>query len=197
MMTIGNDGGSRISGTSTSQWNSLLNLIYSHSNTNKFSGKLQNVYSLESGYSHHMTGRIDFLNNVKLVCPYTIGLLNGSVVVAVEQTSMCLGPKLTTKYVIFILDLKCHLIFLGQLLDNVDYFITLYYGLCAIPDHISRTLIEVGEQTNEIFLYRPLNLPSLSAGSAHSSCSRILWHMRLGYCSNLVVDKLLWKVFYF
>lgn len=51
--------------------------------------------------------------------------------------------------------------------------------------------IEVGDQKNEIFLYRPLNLSSLFDRSAQFFYSNSLWHKRLGHPSNFVVEKLL------
>lgn len=63
--------------------------------------------------------------------------------------------------------------------------------LCAIHDRISRTPIGVGEQRNEVFVYKSLKMPPLYTCSTKASDSRKLWHIQLGHPSNLVVDKLL------
>lgn len=50
-------------------------------------------------------------------------------------------------------------------------------------------VIGVGEQRNEIFLYRLLQLSSLVAYSVRPKDSFDLWHARLGHPSSFVVNK--------
>lgn len=61
--------------------------------------------------------------------------------------------------------LKCNLISLGQLMDEANYFNTLFDNLCIVQDCISRMMIGVSERKDRIFLYKLLHLLSHFTGS--------------------------------
>lgn len=62
-----------------------------------------------------------------------------------QQGSAYVGPKFSIDNVLFIPALKCNLISLVQLYDDVDIFITIYRGVCVIQDHTLKMPIGVGE----------------------------------------------------
>lgn len=68
-----------ILGLSQEQWNSLLTLLNnnnSFSSSEKLTGKICDIWILDSKCSRHMTGRKDFLKNIKPTLPYVFGLPN-------------------------------------------------------------------------------------------------------------------------
>lgn len=70
-----------------------------------------------------MIGRKDLLKNLQSGGPYFICLPNGSEVIAIEQGGVYLGPNFNVRNVLFIPELKCNLIFLGQLMEDTNRFI--------------------------------------------------------------------------
>lgn len=102
-----------------------------------------------------------------------------------------MGPNFTVHNVLFIPQLKCDLISLGQLMEETDYFITFSNSLCVIQDPISRMPIGVGKRNDRVFINRPLQLSSLFVGSTTSIDSNTLWHLHLGHQSNFVIKSLL------
>lgn len=100
-----------------------------------------------------------------------------------------MGQNFILKNVLFISNLKCNLISLGQI--EAKYFVTLFNGVCKLQDPISRTPIGMGEWRNEIFIYGLLQLSSLFSYSANSTDSYDLWHGRLGHPSHFVLNEYL------
>lgn len=88
-------------GFSTDPWNSLLTLLNNQSTADKLSSKIDNIWILDLGCSHHMNGKREFLTNLKPTSPYTFRLQNGTNAIAQEQGSACLGPNFTIHYVLF------------------------------------------------------------------------------------------------
>lgn len=76
----------------------------------------------------------------------------------------------------FIPELKCNLISLGQLMEYTNCFIFMSNGMCVIQDSISMMPIGIGAQKNGIILYRLINLAILFASCVCSSESRDLWN---------------------
>ncbi|KAI5659347.1 hypothetical protein M9H77_28140 [Catharanthus roseus] len=64
---------------SSEKWSKLLTVINNTDVTqsDKLSS-MKNLWILDSGFSHHMTSRKDFVSNFNIVYPYTIGQPNGT-----------------------------------------------------------------------------------------------------------------------
>ncbi|KAI5666937.1 hypothetical protein M9H77_16790 [Catharanthus roseus] len=75
-----------ISNLSSEQWSKLLTFINNKDVTqfDKLSS-MKNLWILDSGCSHHMTGRKYFLSNLNNVYPYTIGQPNGTKSIALQE----------------------------------------------------------------------------------------------------------------
>lgn len=69
-------------------------------------------------------------------------------------------------------------------LSALSLFLEIYY---ILQDHISKTLIEVDDRRNGVIVFKPLHFLPLHAYSANINGLSDLWHIRLGYLSNLVV----------
>lgn len=107
--------------------------------------------------------------NLWHVFPCTIYLSNGSKVIASEQGSIQLSPNFVVQNVFFIPELRCNLISLGQLMDEINCFVTLADDLLIIQDCTLRMPIRVSKQKDRIFLYQPLQLSSMFPGSVRLS----------------------------
>lgn len=90
----------------TDQWNSLLNILNNKFNTDKLSGKVISKLILDSGCSHHMTGRRDLFKSIMTTALYTIGMPNGVEAVTTKQGSVALSLNFIIDNVLFILELK-------------------------------------------------------------------------------------------
>lgn len=85
-----------------------------------------------------MSGKRDFFLNLQPCGPYLIGLPNGSTMVAPERGSVFMGPNFTVHNILFIPELKCNFISLGELMKETNCFISISNGLCVIQDPISK-----------------------------------------------------------
>lgn len=99
------------------QWNFFVNLLNkkSSSNFDKLSGKLSENWILDSGYSHHMSVRKNFLENLQSFPPYNVKLPNGSQARGVQMCLTSLNPNLKIHNVLHIPQLRCNLIALSEL----------------------------------------------------------------------------------
>lgn len=104
----------------------LLNNQNFGSNLDNFLGNIELIWILDSGCSHHMKGRKDFLKNLKHVSPYVIGLPNGFEAVATQQGNVSLGLSFWVHNMLFIHKLKCSLISLAQLMRESNFFVTIF-----------------------------------------------------------------------
>lgn len=115
---------------STNQWNSLLTLLNNQYSADKLFGKLENLGIYDLACSCHMIGRQDLLTNLRYASPYTVGLPNKTEAIVSQQGDEHLGPNFILKNVLFIPNLECNLISLGQI--DTNYFITLFNGVCML-----------------------------------------------------------------
>ncbi|KAG8374560.1 hypothetical protein BUALT_Bualt10G0008100 [Buddleja alternifolia] len=94
------------------QWIALLNLLSScKSNTNeKLSGKNALNWIIDSGTSHHMTGRIECVTDLKDILKCAVGLANGNQTMALKEGSIRLGKHMHLENVLYVPSLNCNLI---------------------------------------------------------------------------------------
>jgi len=87
---------SGLSGLSSEQWNTLLNLLNSQKDSNsRISGKRNSMeWILDTGASHHMTGNRKILRDIVSVIPLSIRLPDGNVTIANTEGTVVLARHL-------------------------------------------------------------------------------------------------------
>ncbi|KAH9672345.1 hypothetical protein KPL70_017686 [Citrus sinensis] len=181
---------SSLSGLSSEQWNTLLNLLNSKKDSHsRISGKRNSMeWILDTGASHHMTGNRKILCDSIYVIPCSIRLPDGNVTIANTKGTVVLASHLRLNNVLFMPSLTCNLISVSQLIRDVNCFIQFYDQLCVIQDRITRMLIGAGEQREGLYYFWDIGSASGLSSVANRACD--LWHRRLGHPSSKVVQLL-------
>ena len=143
------------------QWNSIANFVNQKQTKDKLSGKKQQLvlygthskYDLiiDSGASHHMTGDINLLTNLKSINLVAISLPDGGVAWATRYGTLNLGGKLILHQVLYAPQLSITLISVSQLLKDIASCVIFTKQFCVIQDLASRTLIGAGEERDGVY----------------------------------------------
>lgn len=113
-----------VNGLNDTQWRQLLTLLNANNTSNsnnaeKLSGMNSLSYwILDTGATHHITGRYDILTDVKDMAPVMIILADGRQRISVKEGSVRLESHLVLKSVFYVEEMKSDLISLGQLMDE-------------------------------------------------------------------------------
>jgi len=73
---------------------------------------------MDTGASHHLTGRFETLTNVREMPPVLIIMADGREQVSYKEGSISLGSHLVMKSIYYVEELKSDLMSLGQLMDE-------------------------------------------------------------------------------
>lgn len=134
-----------------------------------------------------MTCTDSWLFNVQNAnCP--VGLPNGKSVNATKEGSIYLSNNLNLKHVLFVPELRCNLISISQLIDDIHCTVQFTSTSCVIQDQ-SRALIGTSVRRDGLFYFDAENSVSQIAVNAVSS-TLDLWHKRMGHPSERVVKLL-------
>ena len=74
---------------------------------------------IDSGASHHMTGVLHTLMDIHPISLCMVGLPNGKTVLANKEGSLVLTEILTLKRVFLVEELKCNLISVSQMINEM------------------------------------------------------------------------------
>ncbi|XP_057984651.1 uncharacterized protein LOC131169439 [Hevea brasiliensis] len=155
------------------QWAALLGMLNSCQNGgNETLTGTQRIFPwiIDTGASHHMTGTLAFLSELRDIVPCSIGLPNGEKTLAVKEGTVLLGGDLKLQQVLYMPNLNCNLIFVSQLLNDSNLVIQLTNKICAIQDLNSRNLIGAGEQLVGLYFLKGFT----SVHACKTSCVGIL-----------------------
>ncbi|KAG7599411.1 Reverse transcriptase RNA-dependent DNA polymerase [Arabidopsis suecica] len=180
-----------LSGLNDHQWKSLVQMLEERKSTS--TDRLNGTWFLESwiidtGASNHMTGSLDFLNEVCDMSPVLIKLPDGRFTTSTRQGTVQLGSSLKLSAVYLVDELKCHLISVSQLTRDSGCVFQITDRLCVVQERISRTVIGAGEQRNGLYFFRGVAVASAVQRMALQPLE--LWHKRLGHPSSTILNLL-------
>ncbi|KAL2940785.1 Retrovirus-related Pol polyprotein from transposon TNT 1-94 [Bienertia sinuspersici] len=170
-----------IPGLNSDQVQRLLSLITTSPSSEQLHGK-QSVWLFDSGASHHMTGALDCLFDCSDLPPHPVSLPDGVQTSAVKQGSVRLSNNFVLHNVLYVPNLKCNLISVGQLILDSNTIVTFTDKLCIVQDRNTRTPIGLGDFRDGVYHYVPVT----TSISAHATTfdSVMLLHQRLGHPSS-------------
>ena len=108
-------------GLNDQQWRMIKSILNANkeSSAEKQTGMSSfSPWIMDTGASHHLTGRFDALSNVRDMPPVLIIMADGREQVAFKEGSISLGSHLVMKSVYYVEELKSDLLSLGQLMDE-------------------------------------------------------------------------------
>ena len=181
-----------INGLSGEQWQTLLNILNSTKigATEKLTGKCFSIqWILDTGASHHMTGRLDCLSHVEDMMECPVGLPNGEQTAATKEGKVELNDELKLANVLYVPSLQCNLVSISQLIDEIDCIVYFTKKFCAIQDRSTRTVIGVGERREGLY-YLQGRTTGISVATIQAGKETVfkLWHKRLGHPSFKVLE---------
>ena len=147
-------GPSDVKGITTAQWDTLVSLLNNIKvgATDKLSGKCTSLpWILDTGASHHMTGTLACLTNIKDIMGCSVGLPNGQHTTTTKEDNVLLSDTLTLTNVLYVPSLNCNLVSVSQLVNESNRVIAFSDKFCVIQDHTTRTLIGMGEQREGLY----------------------------------------------
>ncbi|GJY92006.1 retrovirus-related pol polyprotein from transposon TNT 1-94 [Tanacetum coccineum] len=170
-------------GLNSKQWETLLQMLKNGSRSIvKMNGKY--IWIIDSGASHHMTGMIEELFNLKEIVQCSVELPDGNIVVAKKKGDVRFDNGFILKIVLYVPGLTCNLLSVLQLLDEGNCIIQFASNICVIHDLTSRTVIGAGERRDGgLFYFREVPTPRLFKMTTTTSIPFDLWHKRLGHPS--------------
>ncbi|XP_021734823.1 uncharacterized protein LOC110701484 [Chenopodium quinoa] len=124
------------------QWRAIAGFI---GNTQipdeRLNGEFDNtLWIVDTGGSRHVTCDDIWLFDTSHISHCPVGLPNGKTVNATKEGSVRLSSKIVLKHVLFVLDLRCNLISVSQLIDDAHCTVQFNSNMCALQDQ-SRELI--------------------------------------------------------
>lgn len=183
-----------VSGLTKQQWKSIKSIhngnIKTDKEVDKLSGKTSTslTWILDTGASHHLTGRYDALIDVRKMALVLFIMADGREHVLVKQGSIRLGNNLVMKSVYYVEELKSDLISLGQLMDEKKCILQMADSFLVVQDRISRMVIGAGRRVGGTFHFR--SMESVAAVTTKEEKLLELWHCRMGHASAKVVQLL-------
>lgn len=181
-----------LAGITDAQWHTLVTLINSQKTRSdtRLSGKIDEpLWILDTGATHHMTGRLDLLKNIRPVAPVPVTLPAGANVLSNQQGTIQLTSHIHLKNVYYVDGFHTNLISFGQLLTDQSLVGQVTDRLVILQDRTTRTLIGAGERESE-GLYHFRGIETVTAFQTTTTDEGVLWHRRLGHPSSRVVDLL-------
>ncbi|KAJ1440404.1 hypothetical protein SESBI_01976 [Sesbania bispinosa] len=143
-----------ISGITLAQWQQLLDTLNVPKTKDRLHGKNDIPWIIDTGASHHVTGNLSSLINVKKITNIPVGLSDGKDATTTKEGSVILDGGLQLDNVLFVPQLTCNLISVSQLIDASNCIVQFTNALCVIQDRKTRTLIGEGERIDGLYFFR-------------------------------------------
>ncbi|XP_019090632.1 PREDICTED: uncharacterized protein LOC104737602 isoform X1 [Camelina sativa] len=97
----------------------------------KLIGKICGDVILDTGASHHMTGDLSVLSNLKDTSPYTIGFADGNTTSSRQTGVFRLSDRISLYDVLYVPDLNCSLVLVSKLLKDSNCFAFFTDAMCV------------------------------------------------------------------
>ncbi|KAG7536483.1 GAG-pre-integrase domain [Arabidopsis suecica] len=174
------------------QIQALAQMLKGQSNNgtaDKLSGKTHfgNVI-LDTGASHHMTGKLSLLTDIVVIPPCSVGFADGSNTFASHMGVFPLSTNVALTNVLYVPTLTCTLLSVSKIVKQTKCVATFTDTICVLQDRFSRTLIGSGEEREGV--YYLTDVATAKIHTATVSSDQALWHQRLGHPSFTVLSSL-------
>ncbi|XP_010425644.1 PREDICTED: uncharacterized protein LOC104710704 [Camelina sativa] len=180
-----------VNGLNDQQWRALKSILNAgkENTTEKVSGKSSfPSWIMDSGASHHLTGRFETLSNVRDMPPVLIIMADGREQVSLKEGSIRLGSNLILKSVYYVEKLQSDLIFVAQLMDENRCVVQLADTFLVVQDRASRMVIGAGNRVGGTFHF--CSIETVAAVTTNEEKEYEMWHNRMGHPSAKIVGLL-------
>lgn len=174
-----------LTGVSSDQVQQIIELLNKQSSS-KLQGKADVHWIIDTGANNHVTSELLLLRNIKTIANNPILLPDGQIVNANQMGSLTLEGGLFIDNVLYVPQINCNLISVTQLCDESNCYVQFTDKMCVIQDHLTRTVIGVGERQDGLYFFR--GVPGVRVMAV--DCVVDLWHQRMGHPSEKVLKLL-------
>ncbi|XP_050895027.1 uncharacterized protein LOC127101610 [Lathyrus oleraceus] len=191
---VSHGDGFGLAGISEEQLQSLVGFLNVHkANSNdKMTGECDmNTWIIDTCCSNHMIGNLNHMRELRDIQSCSVGLPNREHASAIKEGSIVLEGGLKLDNVLFVPKLKCNLISVSQMMNELKCVIQFTDKLCVMQDRTSRTLIGAGEQRDVLYFFRGVRRERACKTDGFHPMD--LWHKQLGHPS-LKISKLIPQV---
>ncbi|XP_010257798.1 PREDICTED: uncharacterized protein LOC104597773 [Nelumbo nucifera] len=167
-----------LNGLSSEQWNMLLNLLNTQKEgSQRLSGKQKlSEWIIDTKASHHMTGNLESMRDIKNIIPCSVGLPDGKATIAEKEGTIALDDHLKLTSVLYVPSLNCKLLSVSQLIEESNYIVQFTNKFCVIQDRTTRMLIGAGEQREGLYYFQ--SIASTRAMKTIECRTSDIWHQR-------------------
>ena len=155
----------------------------------KLSGKVLGDIIIDTGASHHMTGNLSLLVNVRKTLPCSVGFADGSMTMSASLGEMVVSDRLSLKEVLYVPDLNCSLISVSKLLKHMNCFALFTDAICLLQDRSTKTMIGAGEERDGVYYFKDVKAALVNRTDG-KVVDHLLWHRRLGHPAFSVLSVL-------
>ncbi|CAA7044030.1 unnamed protein product [Microthlaspi erraticum] len=145
---------------------------------------------IDTGASHHMTGDLSLLRDVRDIVPSAVLFPDGNTSRAIKLGTLSLNDDYFLRDVLYIPDFNCTLISVSKLLKQTGCIAIFTDTLCVVHDRFSRTLIGAGEEREGVYYFTGVTVARSHHATKDKTSPSVLWHRRLGHPSYKVLSAL-------
>ena len=184
-----------VTGLSDNQWKSIMNIL----NANNAKGPTNTAETLtgmttkpswiwDTGASHHLTGKLEILNELQDMEPVLIVLADGHETISVKEGKVRIGQGLVLNSVFYVEGMPSDLNYVGQLMDENGCVVQMADRFLIVQDRITRMAIGAAKRDQGAFCLR--SMENAGAAITKDEESFTLWHKRMGHRAAKVVCSL-------
>ena len=133
-----------------------------------------------------MTGNLKMTQATEKISSVSVGLLNGTYVLASQEGTIWLGKGTKLSNVLYVPSLQCNLISIAKLCKELNCSMTFFDEFCVLQDYTLRTLIFMSEQQGGACYFNDGSLME----KVNVVNSSTLWYKHLGQPSSEVLSLL-------
>lgn len=133
---------------------------------------------IDNGATHHISASSFSSSSPTITHPISVNLPTGTSVNVTSTGDINLSPSPTFHNALCAREFKFNLISISQLTKSLNGIVSFFPNFCVFQDLTAKTLIEVGEERDDLYYFKPA-----IASSFQTTVSFTVWHRRLGHPS--------------
>ncbi|KAM1776985.1 hypothetical protein ACFX11_043708 [Malus domestica] len=163
------------------------------------STKRDTSWIIDYGATDHMTYDASLFYHVTPPSKEDVITANGDVAPVTGAGSISLTPSLSIHNALLVPSLSNHLLYVGQVTEQLDCVVSMFPTFCLLQDIQTRAIIGRGTKRRGLYYVDDVSASRVNqVGSSHPNKYKTiwLWHRRLGHTSFGYLKKLLPSLFH-
>ena len=174
--------GSNSNDLTPEQWSKITQIIQEgklNGGNDKLSGNILGDVIIDTCASHHMTGKLSQLVNIRDMSPCLVGFVDGGITTSTSMGDLVFSETISLNDVLYVPKLDCTLILVSKLLKHINCFALFTDAICLLQDHSSKILIGADEEHDRVYYFKDVSMAK--GNKTQCKVDQVLWHQRLGH----------------